>query len=584
MYYITMLREYGFKFFKYFIEDKKAFFKYFTLSFIVGVLELFGVALTYPFISKLMSEDGFNHTTTLYGILIIVAFLTKNLFMIFYNSLQANFTKTTEANIAKRFINYFLYGEYNTVSKISFAKKSQIVGFLTSCAMNNFFIRILNLIVNIFVFVLIMGFLFAKFFVATCVTLIFSIVLLLSQSKFFRAKTAHVSKLMNQANQELNEAFNEPLLNLKNIKILNSEDYFYQRYVHRQGILKKYSTNLLFYNSITPYVTEPFIIIILLVLLAIISVQNMSDTATLVASYAVIVSAIFRLSPTISRIQVNLTGLNNALPQVKELVQYYEKFNLNEFRPKEKAFCNFNQMIELKDVSFSYDNKIVLNHVNMKIPKGKFIGIAGNSGVGKTTLVDILSGLLQIKSGQIHIDGIFIEGKEMPKLKIGYIPQDYGIISASIRENVAFGCYEIDDEKVIKALKSAQLYDYITKNFEKGIYAKPFVDSTGFSQGQKQRLAIARALYLEPDIIILDEATSSLDLKTEEEICEMLNSLKGEKTIIAIAHRLSTIKNADIIFMMQNSTITDNGSFEELCNKNPEFKRLVELNNANLIH
>ena len=195
------------------------------------------------------------------------------------------------------------------------------------------------------------------------------------------------------------------------------------------------------------------------------------------------------------------------------------------------------------------------------------------SGAVKTTLVDIIAGLLKPDKGEIFIDGKI---QALP-LKIGYIPQEVSIINATIRENVAFGSNKIDDKKIINALKKAQLYDFIMQNYSDGIYANPFVDSTGFSQGQKQRLAIARALYSTPDILILDEATSSLDLKTEDELCSVLLSLRGEKTILAIAHRLSTIKSADKIIFMKNSEIVDISEFNDLINKNNDFKELVKL-------
>ena len=172
----------------------------------------------------------------------------------------------------------------------------------------------------------------------------------------------------------------------------------------------------------------------------------------------------------------------------------------------------------------------------------------------------------------------------MPHLNIGYIPQEICVISGTIRENVAFAKDDIDDEKVIEALKKASLYDFIVENYPEGIYASPFVDSTGLSQGQKQRLAIARALYSNPDIIIMDEGTSALDLNTENEICSVLEKIKGEKTVIVIAHRLSTIKKASLIICLCQKTIVASGSFEDLYLNNPEFKKLVELNNSNSIH
>ena len=310
-------------------------------------------------------------------------------------------------------------------------------------------------------------------------------------------------------------------------------------------------------------------------MLSVISFQNYTEPNKLIASFAIIVSAIFRLAPTIARIQVNLNGINSALVNVKQLLDWCEKLHLdNRNDVKATEFASFNNNIELKNIEFCYDtNKPVLKNINLEIIKGEFIGIAGLSGAGKTTFVDIIAGLLTPNKGEILIDGKI---QTLP-LKIGYIPQEISIINATIRENVAFGSDEIDDAKIIDALKKAQLYDFIMQNYSDGIYANPFVDSTGFSQGQKQRLAIARALYSNPDILILDEATSSLDLKTEDELCSVLLSLRGEKTILAIAHRLSTIKSADRIVFMKNSEIADISEFNDLINKNNDFKELVNL-------
>lgn len=568
------------KFFKYFIKDKKSLFKYFALSFIVGILELFGVALTYPFINKLLSTEGMSKESIFLGLLIITAFIAKNIFMIFYNFLQANFTKDCELHINKIFVNYFINGNYTSITRIPFEKKMHITSFLIPNSINNYMLRTFNLIVNIFVFALIITFLFVKFFSATVITLACSAIFLAGQSIFFKLKTKIVSEKYSKAGESATLAGNTPILNIKSVKIFNSGSFFFRNYTQTAENLNRYAKQLLFYNSIPPFVTEPFIIILLLILLSIISVQNISNSTELVACYALVISAIFRLAPTISRIQVNLTGIQTAAPLVKELIGYYEEYNLENFVTVETPTEEFNNSIELKNITFAYEDKLTLNNVSLKINKGEFIGIAGPSGAGKTTLVDIIAGLLKIRTGELYLDGKFINDTQFPKLKIGYIPQDYSVIPATIRENVAFGAEQIDDNRVIDALKKACLYDYISANYQEGIYTKDF----GLSQGQKQRLAIARALYFDPDIIILDEATSSLDLKTEDEICTILNNLKGEKTIIAIAHRLSTVKNANRIIFMTDTTINDIGSFEELFQRNPYFQELVQLNNANLIH
>ncbi len=562
------------KFFKFFGENRRAFFKYSSLSFIAGVLELFGIALTYPFVLKLLSKEEYKMSMLL-GCVIVLLFILKNVFMIFYMRLQAKFTKNVEAEINLKFMKFFVSAPYQTTSKISFAEKANIMSFLIPNVINNYILRLLNISVNFFIFALISLFLAVNFPLATIVTVLCAVVLICVQNRFFKPKLNHIAKKSRDLALIFSRRGNETLLNLKGVKISHNESFFFDGY--KKSILRFYKVceETLFFNSIPPYVTEPFIILLLFVLLLIISVQNFTEPDKLVASFAVIVTAIFRIAPTISRIQVNLNGINSALPLVEELIKWCEAFDLsNVVIPEKKQFYVFKNTIELKDINYSYDgNKLALKNINMKINKGEFIGIAGLSGAGKSTLVDVITGLLIPESGEILVDG---KCTDLP-LKIGYIPQEYNVINASVRENVGFGQEDINDDAVIEALKKAQLYDFIKENYKDGIYANPFVDSSGFSQGQKQRLAIARALYLNPDIIILDEATSSLDLKTEDDICKVLISLKGEKTIIAVAHRLSTIKSADRIVYMKNAEISDIAAFDKLVTQNHEFAELVKL-------
>lgn len=565
-------------FFGYFKDNKRAFLSYSSLSFVVGFLELFGVALTYPFILKLLSEDktgGWQNSPVLIGCAIILLFLAKNLVMIKYAALQSKFTKAVEAEVNLKFVNYFLSSEYSKTSKISLAQKENILGYLIPNVINNYVLRILNLNVNFFIFTLVSLFLLIKFPLATVFTTMFALVLVAVQYKIFKPKLKSVSDKLSRASSKLRQRCNEVILNIKGVKISNNEKFFFNNYKNAIENLFENEQQMLFYNIIPPYITEPFIIVLLFTLLIIIAMQNFSQPDKLVASFALIVSAIFRLSPTISRIQVNLNGINSALPIVDEFLDYCNKFEITNVKPiTGHEFQKFEHAIELKNINFSYeDDKLALKNINLMINKGEFVGIAGLSGAGKTTLADIIAGLLKPQSGIILIDGM----QQTKPLKIGYIPQEFNLINGSIKENVTFGAELQDDGKVIEALKNAKLYDFINENYQEGIYANPFVDSTGFSQGQKQRLAIARALYSEPDILIMDEATSSLDLKTEDELCAVLNSLKGNMTIIAIAHRLSTIRNADKIVFIKNAEIVDIAAFDNLIKQNSDFKTLVEL-------
>ena len=565
-------------FFKYFKNNKASFYKYSCLSFLVGVLELFGVALTYPFIMKLLSKEPSENWITspiIIGLGIIILFLLKNVFMIFYSYLQARFTKSVEAEVNLSFMKYFLASSYQESSKIPLAQKENILGFLIPNVISNYILRLLNLDVNFFIFALISLFLIIKFPAATIITLIFAGLLIGIQNCIFKPRLAKISKKLSETSAMYNQRGNEAILNIKGVKVSNNEKFFFDNYKTAIYNFFKIGQETLFLNTIPPYITEPFIIILLFVLLSVISIENFSEPDRLVASFAVIVSAIFRLSPTIARIQVNLNGINSTLPIVDEFLSLCEKFDISHIKElQKKEFYHLKDKIELKNINFEYEvGKPVLKNINLTINKGEFIGIAGLSGAGKTTLADIISGLFSPNSGEILIDG---EKAKMP-LKIGYIPQEFTVINGTIKENVTFGGEEQSDEAIIEALKKAQLYDFIEQNFKDGIYTNPFIDSTGFSHGQKQRLALARALYSNPDILILDEATSSLDLKTEDEICNVLKDLKGQRTIIAIAHRLSTIKFADKIVFMKNAEISDIAAFDKLVANNADFRELVNL-------
>ena len=567
-----------FMFFKYFPKNRNSCIRYSLLSIIAGVLELFGVALTYPFLIRLLSGDKGAHfwdSPAVLGVLIVMLFILKNLFMIFYTKIQVRVTRDIEREVNLNFMRYFISENYSKISKTPLAYKQNIFNFIIPNVINNYILRIQNLNVNFFIFGLLTLLLVIKFPVAAAITLVCLAIITFVQTKIIKPKMKKLADVMNEASFSFHGKINDALINLKSVKVAKNEAFFFDGYSKDITKFFKSSENQTFLNLIPPYITEPFIIVLLFVLLAVIMYQTYSEPQKLIASFAVVVSAIFRMAPTISRIQVNMNGMFSVLPLLNELLSLCEKYKLDEMKPIGKTDYETDfQSLELKDVSFGYEeSKPVLKNINLTINRGEYIGIAGKSGVGKTTLADIIAGLLTKNSGEFFING---KPSEKP-LRIGYVPQEYSIISGSVKNNVIYGAAEDNDEKVIQALKDANLYDFIKEKFNGNINADCFVDSAGFSQGQKQRLALARALYTEPDILILDEATSSLDLQTEDDICRFLISKKGIKTIIVIAHRLSTIKAADRIIFMQDGTITASAPFNELININPEFKHLVEL-------
>ena len=479
---------------------------------------------------------------------------------------------------------YYLFAGYKDILRTSSADKLYVVNSLPGQVMSNFLMRLLNLITNSIIVFMVIILIVVKFPVAGLITLLFVSVSMLLQNKFFKYKTKNITLYLNKKLKAMNRLSCEYLKNLKEVKMLNSENTFYSKFEDTGKELVKYNSKYEFYNAVPPYIIEILIVMSLIILGAVISIKSLSNQPALVASFALVVAAIFRIAPALNRIQTSIINISVGRTFVKALLKEYEACDMANFKPVENTYTapiNLKEKIELKNISFSYkEDKPVLKNINLEIKKGEFVGIVGLSGEGKSTLADIITGLLEPDSGDILIDGIKLSKETYPQFRkiIGYVPQEINVLQKSFRENIAWGvpADKIDDNLVIQSLLDAQLNELMME-YPDGIYSVPFIDSKGVSQGQKQRLAIARALYRKPEILILDEATSSLDVKVEHEITTMLTKFKESKTIISIAHRLSTLKSCDRIVYLKGGTIADTGTFEELTERYDDFKKLVEL-------
>ena len=273
-----------------------------------------------------------------------------------------------------------------------------------------------------------------------------------------------------------------------------------------------------------------------------------------------------RLMPSVNRINTHMNNIAFYEPSVKYV---YENVDFTSYRlhgkyqrlEKPQADpMKLTREISMKDVTYIYpeSDKVILENAEMTVPVGKSIGIMGPSGAGKSTAVDVLLGLLKVRSGSIYCDDRDIfENYESWLTHIGYIPQSIYLTDDSIRENIAFGVAkdEIDDERVWQVLEEAQMKDFIMQQPEQ---LEMTVGDRGvrLSGGQRQRLGIARALYHNPDILVFDEATSALDTDTETAIMEAIERFHGRKTLIIIAHRLRTIENCDIVYKVEKGKIT----------------------------
>lgn len=577
-------------------------FGFFLLSLAAGALEFAGISLIYPFILLIIKPQSIVHTkyyadfaaflnihntlinAFILGGIVALVFIAKNLFMIFSLYLQNKFVNNWKLAIGKQFMHYYLFSSYKNSLATSPSEKLYNLTFLIEQSIEGFIFRIINLVTNISIVAMILTLLFMKFLFAAMITSVFIIFAMIFQSRIFKKKIAEITKKRLKVATENNQKINENIHNIKEIKILSAEDYFYEDYVTSQRKMSKITCDNNFYMLMPQYVIEIFVVIALLLLGGIVSLQNIYQTSWMIASYAIIAASIFRIAPALNRIQTALNSINTSRDFTKTMILECKKIDFDFVEEKSIIKLDFNNSIKLKNVSFAYKTAPVIKNLDLEIKKGEFIGIIGLSGAGKSTLADIIMGLLPVDSGEIFVDETGLSQNNFNALRklIGYVPQQIKILDGSFKRNVGYGLPEdkIADVRVINVLKKAQLYDVVAE-FEEGIQAKVITGSDGLSQGQKQRLAIARVLYKNPEILIFDEATSSLDLETENEITQMLNSLKGEKTIVAIAHRLSTLKSCDRLIYLKKGEIVDTGTFEELSAKHPDFQKLIKLSQIN---
>lgn len=585
------------KFIKYYGKNRRLkIFGFFVISLIAGILEFAGIGLIYPFLMLVTSPQTvieyksyatiinffhINHIltiTALMGILIVLMFLSKNLLMILCIYLQNKFVINWKNDLNKMLMKFYLNAPYMQMFKTTNSEKIYNLTALTAQTLETFVMRSFVFFTNSIITLIILALLFIKFPAIALFTVIFVIASMVVLNKFFKHKTEVLAPQMLSFSLKNNNQVLENIKNLKEIRIFSAEKYFFDKFNKVQRENNNVIFKNTFYASIPPYLVEIILVISLIILAGLITFKNYGDSSKIIASYGLILGIVFRIAPSLNRIQVALNHMNSSKDLVKKMNDEYEQnhFDVVSNVTNNNDSLEFNEKIKFEDVSFGYrENVSVIKDCSFEIKKGEFVGIIGLSGAGKTTMADILMGLLPVNSGKITVDNEEITEKNINAFRnlTGYVPQEVNLLENSFKNNVAWGQDEknIDDERVIESLKLAQLYDFVQENG--GINSV----IRGLSQGQKQRLMIARGLYKNPEILIFDEATSSLDVETEHEITKMLTSLKGNKTLIAIAHRLSTLKECDKLIYLKDGVIVDVGTFEELENRHEDFKNLIKL-------
>jgi ABC-type multidrug transport system fused ATPase/permease subunit len=338
-----------------------------------------------------------------------------------------------------------------------------------------------------------------------------------------------------------------------------------------------------FMGNISKYVLEITLVVSSLLL----AVYQFSTSTAFraIATITIFIAASTRIIPAILRLQQGILGMKSALAQAKPTISLIEELSKvpiesSQIRELSRSHIGFRPVVKISNVSFAYEGSAnVLKEINLEANSGEFLAIVGGSGAGKTTLVDVILGALESQTGEVKISGLppRVSFSQWPGA-VGYVPQDSPVINGTIRENLALGykAEEVTDEYCWESLKVARLDDFV-RSLPNQLETYVGDRGTRLSGGQRQRLGIARALITKPKLLILDEATSSLDGVTESEISSALRILKGEVTLIVIAHRLSTIVNADRIYFVKSGIVKGVGTFSELKAEHQEFLEQASL-------
>lgn len=570
--------------------DKKQKHKMVLLVFLMligAVLETLGVSMILPVMSVVMEENAvqkhaylqvicdlfhiaYDDTRTLMILVmvgLIVIFAVKNVFLFFQQKVQLKFVYTNQFATSRRMMINFMERPYEYYLN---ADTSVIQRSITSDVNNMYglILSLLQLVSEGIVFVCLIAVSLVSD-VMMSITVALLLVVVLAIIKWV------LKPIMRKAGEENQDYYSglykwidQSVMGIKEIKITNKENYFINEYAKcGEGYVNAVQRYNL-YNATPRLLIETvalagMIFYMMIQLLSGVQVTAILPQLTLLALVAM------RLIPCANRINNHLTSISYFEPFFmgvsdnlqEEIRDESIDYNAASYQKKvEVQKLEIRHNIQLKDIVYKYPNTetLIFDRANMEIPIGKSVGIVGTSGAGKTTIVDILLGLLQIQSGEILADGVEVRKHYQSFLKdIGYIPQTIFMIDSTIRKNVAFGVADedIDDAKVWRALQEAQLDEFV-RGLPDGLDTSIGERGIRISGGQRQRIGIARALFEDPEVLVLDEATSALDNETEAAIMESINMLHGRKTLIIIAHRLQTIEKCDMVYRVEKGQVT----------------------------
>lgn len=561
-------------------SQRRTAFMLFGLMVIGMVLEMFGVGLVIPLIMLLMKDDlaveypAIQPVFELLGnpgqkelvaggmLCLVGIYLVKNLFLAFLTYQQKRFSTGVQVQIAQRLFTTYLRQPYTFHLQRNSAQLIRNITGEVSIFTNSVIAPSLSFCTEVLV---LLGIGMLLLMVEPIGTLIVVLVLFAASFVFHRSTRSRIAR-WGEARQYHDgmriQHLQQGLGGAKDVKLFGrEEDFLAQYHLHnstsaRVGQMQQTLQAL-------PRLWLELLAVTGLAILVFTMLAQERAMDSIVPTLGLFAAAAFRLMPSVNRVITALQSMRFSRPAINTL---HEEMKLEVYEPEAKnlnSASEFKEKLQLNNISYTYPSASApaLKGVSIIIGKRESVGFVGASGAGKSTLVDVILGLLAPDTGQVIVDGEDIQ----PNLRgwqdqIGYVPQSIFLTDDTLRRNVAFGLSDerIDDDAVRRAIKAAQLEEFVA-TLPDGL--KTVIGERGLrlSGGQRQRIGIARALYHDPPVLVLDEATSSLDIDTELDIMQTINALHGSKTIVIVAHRLSTVGHCDRLYRLDNGRVVEEG-------------------------